>query len=297
MKPNQRRHPTEWSIKLNSLALAIVGVFLLSACSLNSAKKRYVLAEKLWSDGNYAAAVNEFEKVHNQDPKGKLGLQALYRAATTQALFLNQYNDAVKKLRNYAELAEDKETAWDAQRQIGDLLFNKLESYDLALEQYQKLLKQNPKPSDAALFLYRMGKARFYLWRFNEAIQTYREVLKLYPQTVWGENAAFELGVSYFTRGEQSADGKPGASNSPGATGNSEAYQDAIDAYEAFIEKYPKSPHVIEARFGIASCLEEMDQLEAAYQAFSMLKDTYPSPNVIQVKLTRIRERRSQRNR
>lgn len=246
------------------------------------------MAEKLWTDGNYAAAVNEFEKVHTQDPKGKLGLQALYRAATTEALFLNQYNDAVNKLRTYAELTEDKETAWDAQRQVGDLLFNKLESYDLALEQYQKLLKQNPRSPDSPMFLYRMGKARFFLWRFNDAIQTYREVLKLYPKTVWGENAAFETGVTYFTRGEQAVDGKPGTS---------EAYQDAIDAYESFIQKYPKSPHVIEARFGIAACLEEMDQLEAAYQAFNALKDTYPSPNVIKVKLARIRERRSQRNR
>ena len=72
-----------------------------------------------------------------------------------------------------------------------------------------------------------------------------------------------------------------------------ESYQEATEAYQAFIKKYPQSTLVPQARFGIASCLEELDQLDAAYQAYEALKDTYPSRNVIEIKLARIRERRA----
>ncbi|MGZ3687127.1 MAG: hypothetical protein ACXVBW_02430, partial [Bdellovibrionota bacterium] len=61
--------------------IALAAFLGLTACSVDSAKNHYVLAEKLWSDRKYQASVSEFEKVTAKDPHGKLGLQALYRAA------------------------------------------------------------------------------------------------------------------------------------------------------------------------------------------------------------------------
>ena len=105
------------------------------------------------------------------------------------------------------------------------------------------------------------------------------------------EKAAYEIGVTYYTRGEQRTDNEANRNLGP------ESYQDAIDAFEDFLKRYPKSELVPQARFGIASCLEEMDQLDAAYHAYESLRSTYPSPNVIEIKLARIRERKAQRNR
>lgn len=274
------------------LLIALLAL-LLASCSPNSAKKEYVLAEKLWTDGNYAASVNEFEKVYARDPHGKLGLQALFRAATTQAFFLLQYSDAIRKYRTYAEITSDQDASWEARVQIGELLFSKLELYDEAIQHYQTLLQKRPNDPDAALFQFRIAKSRFFLWRFDEAIRSYRELIRVYPKTPWAEKSAYELGVTYYTRGEQGGGGRVGAKGNTGI----EVYQDAIDAFESFLKKYPQSPLVPQARFGIASCLEEMDQLEAAYHAYEALKSTYPSPSVIQVKLVRLRERKAQRSR
>jgi TolA-binding protein len=70
-----------------------------------------------------------------------------------------------------------------------------------------------------------------------------------------------------------------------------------MEAFTRFMKRYPQSTLIPDAKFGIASCLEEMDQLDAAYHAFEELRSTYPSPNVIEVKLVRIRERKDQRSR
>src|SRR5690348_6560405 len=85
-------------------ALAVGTMVVASfACTSNSARKQYLLAEKLWTDAKYAAAINEFDKVAAKDPRGKLGLQALYRSASTQMLFLSQFDEAARKFRRYAE--------------------------------------------------------------------------------------------------------------------------------------------------------------------------------------------------
>jgi TolA-binding protein len=261
--------------------------FMLMSCSAGSAKSHYILAEKLWTDGKYASAVSEFDKTAQSDPRGKLGLQALFRSASTESLFLSQYNDALKKFHQYVELSEDTPEAWEAQKQIGDILFQKTDQYDLAIQHYKSLLKLRPDAAETPEFLYRIGKSYFFLQQFDEALDGYRDLIKRFPATLWAEKAAYELGLTMFTRGEQRPGGK-----GPGM----ESYQEAMDAYQAFMKKYPQSTLLPEARFGIASCLEELDQLDAAYQAYSALKNTYPSRNVIEIKLARISERKAERS-
>lgn len=285
MKTAIRTRPCIRSTRIAALLLC-VGVLDI-ACSVDSAKNRYVLAEKLWTDKKYAASVTEFEKVRVKDPKGKLGQRALYRSAMTQMLFLSQYEEAERKFRQLIEISTDPDTQWDAQKQVGEILFSKTEHYDEAIQHYEGLIKQRPDATEAPEFIFRMAKARFYLWRFDEAIRSYNEILKKHPTPPWAEKAAFEIGITYFTRGEQ----RPGG-RGPGM----ESYQEAIDAYGRFIKNYPKSELLPQAQFGIASCLEELDQLDAAFHAYESLLSTYPSPRVIQIKLARIRERKAQRS-
>ncbi|MEK6579584.1 MAG: tetratricopeptide repeat protein [Bdellovibrionota bacterium] len=261
---------------------------LFGACSLNSAKNHYILAEKLWTDGKYAASVSEFEKVSQKDPRGSLGIQALYRAATTEAYFLSRFNDAVKKFKLFAEATTDLALAWEAQKQIGELLYAKMDLHDQTIEHYRDLLKANPQVDEAAEFTYRIAKSQFYLWQFDDATKTYQELIAKYPKAPQAERALYEIGVTYFTQGEQQPNKK---------VRGPEIYQEAIDSFEIFLKKYPQSTLAALARFGIASCLEELDQLDAAFHAYEALKKTYPSPRVIEIKLARIRERKAQRSR
>ena len=260
------------------LTLAFVAATLLASCTAQTAKNQYLLAEKLWLDGKYAAAVNEFEKVNLKDPQGPLGFQALSRAATTQMLYLSQYNDAVKKFNRIVDLRRDAPSAWEAQKQIGEIYFSKTDQYEQAATLYKKLVLSRPEAPEVPEFLFRIAKSNFYLWKFDDSIAGFKTLIKSYPSSSWSEKASYEVGVNYFTRGGKS-------------------FQEAIDAFNVFIRTYPSSSLIVQARFEIASCLEEMDQLDAAYHDYELLKPIYPSPNVIDVKLSRIRERKTQRNR
>jgi TolA-binding protein len=244
------------------------------------------LAEKLWTDGKYVAAISEFEKVSARDPHGKLGTQALLRSATTQSLFLSKYPEAIQKLKQFTELSQDAPAVWDARKQVGELLFNKTEQYDQALHYYQNLIQLKPDAPEVPEFLFRIGRSQYFLGHFDDAISTYRQVIKVYPQTMLAERATFEIAQTHLTQGEQ--------------TGTSRSAMDqfkvAMASYQGFLKQYPHSPYTSEAAFGIASCLEAMDQLDAAYQSYEALRETYPSRNVIEIKLARIRERKAQRS-
>jgi TolA-binding protein len=275
LRPNREKFLSTFGF-LGVLSVQLLGGF---ACSVDTARSHYILAEKLWMDRSYAAAVTEFEKVIAKDPRGKLGMQATYRAANTQALFLSEYAEAVKKFRLYAQGPVDPQSAWEAKVQIGEILFTKTEQYDQTIAHYQLLLRERPRAPEAPEFLYRIGKSWFFLLRFSDALASFQEIVKDFPTSPWAEKAAFETGVTYFTRGEQQGE-KEG-----------DPYQEALVAYQSFVRKYPKSSLVPEARFGIAACMEEKGQLEQAYGAYSSLKAVYPSPRVIEIKLARLKER------
>lgn len=254
--------------------------FFLS-CSLDSAKKNYILAEKLWADEKYNEAVVEFEKVIKRDPRGALGAQALYRAAVTQTLFLGEHVEAIEKFQQYIEtVGASQGVEWQAQLEIGEILFSKLRRHREAIRHYEGLLRRNPPQSDE--FMYRIGQSRFALGEYESAIDDYGRVRRQWPQSPWSEKAAYQIAATYLAI----ADRKQASIES-----EAPAYQRAIQAFEAFLKEFPESAWAPQARFGIASCYEELDQLEAAHAQYEKIADTYPSPNVIQIKLIRIEER------
>ena len=280
-------HLRPFTKKRVSFVCLALAVWMTTGCTVDSAKRHYVLAEKLWTDGKYAASVAEFDKVVAKDPHGKLGAQALLRGATTQALFLSQYSEAVKKLRQYVEASPDTSATWEAQKEIGELLFSKLEQYDQAVKHYQTLIQLNPTAAEVPEFMYRVGRSYFFLDQFDDARKTYEQLVAQYPKSPWAEKGQLEVGQTLLTQGEQSG-GRPSAT---------EIFHSAMAAFQTFVQKYPSSSRVPEAQFGVASCLEELDQLDAAYQAYEALRGKYPSKNVIEIKLARIRERKAQRSR
>jgi TolA-binding protein len=258
--------------------IAFVAVLALMGCTVQGAKRSYILAERFWSDGNYADSVREFEKVVKADPKNALGMQALFRAAMTQTLFLDQHTEALEKLKTYLQLTEDPEMSWNARKEVGEILYSKQRKYSEALSWYQELLYQRPRSKDAPELHYRIARCQFFLWKFSDSIQTLKEIESKYPGTTWAEKAAFEIGMTLFTQ----ADDEGGGSS----------FTAVIQAFEAFTRRYPNSTSVPHAQFWIAASLEELERLDEAYARFEALKAQHPEPHLVEVKLKRIQERR-----
>lgn len=273
---------------MNNAALFLALAIGLASCSPQPAKKAYILAEKLWQEERYPAAALEFERVVRLDPDGKLGSQALYRLGMTQTLFLDQQVGAIRTFREFIRKnpEENAEGVWSSKVQIGEILFEKLKRYDEAIDHYSGLLNERPSAAEADEFQYRIAKGYFYLWKFDEAIQAFQSLMEKSTSLDWKERAEFEVIITKFTAAEQKPENKRDA-----------IYLDLADQFRKFLAQHPRSPYASQAKFHVAACLEEMDQLDQAYELYHALEDSYPSPNVIKIKLARIRERINRKSR
>ena len=119
--------------KLRYPVFTLLACSFLLSCTPNVVKKQYLVAEKLWNEQKYSAAAVEFEKVYKEDPKGRIGLQALFRAAMTQTLFLKQHQEAIKNLETYIQGSDDPETVAAAKKEIGEILYGSLGQYPEAI--------------------------------------------------------------------------------------------------------------------------------------------------------------------
>ncbi len=247
-----------------------------------------MLAEKLWQEKNYVAAVGEYEKVVQKDPSSDTGIEAAYRAATTQTLFLNEHIGALRKLNRLIEVNRDHRLAHGANRLIGEILFTKLEQYEQAIQHYEKMLISYPTDPSRDEYTYRIGKAQFHLLKFDDSIRTFRLVTEKYSGTESAKLALFSIGVSNQTKGHQLQSKEVKLAQ--------EAFKRAVTDYEEFIKKFPTDPLRLDAKFEIGNCLEELENVDAAYEAFESILAEYPNRSVVEMKLRRIRERKKQKN-
>jgi TolA-binding protein len=179
---------------------------------------------------------------------------------------------------------------WDARKQIGEILYTRQDKHSESIQHYQELVRLRPQAPEVPEFLYRIADSYFQGWAFDSALEVFERVQKECAGSPWAEKAAYQLGMVWLTRGEQ----RPGSRFS---SQEKETYREAIRLFEAFIQKYPKSVQVPEATFGIAVALEELDQLDQSLSVLETIQSTYPTPNVVQIRRIRLKERISRRRR
>lgn len=253
-----------------------------AACTSSTAKNAYVFAEKLWSEGKYAAAVVEFDKVTQKDPKGRLGLQALYRSAMTQTLFLEQHADALVKFEKYIQQGGQPDTIWSAQKQIGEIYFDRMKNYPRAIQYYEALLEQRPNVPEAAEFLYRVGLCKHRIWDFDGAVEEFTKLRSRFPQSEWAERALFGIAQAQMSDGERKNEqlGK-----------GAESFKKAIQSFELYLKLYTQSTRVPEAKFLLASCYEQIDQYASALERLKEIEAIYPVPGVVPLKVARLEKK------
>ncbi|MBC7384674.1 MAG: tetratricopeptide repeat protein [Cryobacterium sp.] len=262
-------------------------IVLAFSCTSQNPRDRFLLAERLWQEKNYPAAVAEYEKVTQKDPSSELGIKAALRAATTQTLFLNDHLGALRKLNRIIEANRDHPLAHEAYRQIGEILFGKLEQYEQAIQHYERMIELYPDDPAKDEYTYRIGKAQFHLLEFDDSIQTFRLITEKYPKSIWAKRARFEIAVSEQTKGHQLQQKETKLAM--------EAFRGAIKEFTEFSRIYPDDPLSLEAKFEIGNCYEELEQADAAHKAFEEILAKYPNRAVVEMKLKRIEGRRNQK--
>jgi tetratricopeptide (TPR) repeat protein len=265
-------------VKSYFVVIALLTSGFLSSCtSQSSISARYLTAEKLWTEKKYEASVVEFDRIVKESPGSALGVQALWRASMTRALFLNDFPAALRGLQHFIDQSAQNNLILEAQKEIGEILFSKTQQYAQAIDHYEKLVQSKKYPNEEGFFLYRISRANADLGKIKRAIATEELLLSKYPEGDLAEKTKLDLAQNWFTIGDV----------------EKQAYTKSLELYKEVADETRTRDRkkYIDAQFGMAIVMEEMDHLEEAVNIFKSIESEYEVPNVVKIRIQKINDR------
>lgn len=218
--------------------------------------------------GKYVEAVDLFEKLHDEYPDFERVPQSLFQSAEIQDLYLGRYSDALLTYllleRDFPEAAE----VVQARKQVAVLYKYRLNDCGQAIAVYQKVLDQ-PDPGNDQL-QYEVADCYFRLNNFDQARIEFDSLTKSYPQSLLIAEVQYRIAMTYALEGK---------------------LPEAAGAYRLVVERWSESPYALEASFGLATVLEEQEELLEALKILESLAGIYPKQDILERKTAQVRER------
>lgn len=256
--------------------LVTAGLSLFVGCNANSPENRYLLAERLLEDRKYEAAISEFQEIVDRSPYSPLGVEAQLKVAQIQHLYLGHSKDAADSYRLFLRRNKDEARRQEVEKVLADIQFQNFESYQEAVSSYQALLAKDPSGPMAENYHFNIGRSHYLRAKFPEAIRAFEALIQAFPQGKFVKKAELEI------------------ANSLNASGKC---KEAIKKYEAVAKVADTQELKALALFGQAGCHEEQDDLDRAYELLSQIRDIYPVPSVVDLKMKKIKRRKILRKR
>jgi TolA-binding protein len=222
----------------------------------------------LRQSGQYAEAVELFSNLHDEYPSFARVPEALFQKAEILDLYLFRHSDALLTYllleRDYPEAPEVE----PARRQVAILFKYRLDDCGQAIAAYQKVLDQ-PGPDNDQL-QYEVADCYFRMNNFEQARIEFENLLTNYPYSDLSAEVRYRIAMTYALEGK---------------------LPDAAAAYRLVIQDWPESPYAIEASFGLATVLEEQEELLEALKILEELDGIYPKQDILKRKTDQVRER------
>ncbi|WP_197529142.1 tetratricopeptide repeat protein [Aeoliella mucimassa] len=135
--------------------------------------------------------------------------------------------------------------------------YQKLEQYDLALTEWQRLATKHADDALAASGWHHAGVCQFQLGKYPEAIQSFETFLKKYPKHELTEATLTNMGLAAYNQA-QALEGNPANT----------AYQQAVAAFDRLRKEFPTSKLAPQADYYRAESLYALGQTENAVKAY-----------------------------
>ena len=256
----------------------------------------YARGTALLSLGRHGEADRDFERVVDEadDP-------VLQRAGRRMlGLSLIQQGRELEASRNYEALAAQ---ATDLQEKAEYLLllaelYHGLKSYDQVVRISREIVEVSggkPEGGDSieekALFL--LGDACNRLEDYASLIETYREALRRYPDSIYAPDMTFALGLGYMQMGRREAaavelerfleryEGDANTAHALYYLGHirfsQREFASAISVFERLIAEFPQHEAAADVWFRIGESYFNLEQYEQALNAYGSVDD-WPGP-------------------
>jgi TolA-binding protein len=250
------------------VVLVAAGAYWYQANLQTRLEARFQQGLTLRQETRYSEAVEMFKELHTEQPSFVRIPQALFQIAEIKDLYLGRYSDA---LLTYLMLERDYPDApevFAARKQVAVLYKYRLNDCGQAIAVYQKVLDDADGNSDQ--LQYEVADCYFRLNNFAQARIEFESLLKNDPQSDLFAEVQYRIAMTYALEGK---------------------LPEAAGAYRVVIERWSESSYAVEASFGLATVLEEQEELVEALKILEELKGLYPKEDILTRKTEQVRER------
>jgi tetratricopeptide (TPR) repeat protein len=246
----------------------------LNACNINSSQNKFSLAERLLEDKKYDAAISEYQDVVNKEPYTELGISALFKIAQTHHLYLGRMKEAQNAYSLYFKRLKDPAQQIVILQILAKLSFEEFEDYNEAIRIYGDLINRSLSPEETEKARFQIGRCLFLQNRFDESVAAFEQLKTKHPDGKLLGRAELEIANATSAKGR---------------------CRDALPRFEKVAKLNPELGPL--AIFAEATCYEELDDLDKAHELLDSIKNTYPSPQVVALKMNKIKRRKILRKR
>ena len=230
-----------------------------SAESSGSAKKEealYGIAWAFYKQGKFPQAIESFERLLVEYPRGKFAFDARLRLGDAN-FFQKDYKKAAGIYRATIRMYPDSASIDYAYYQMGQSYLKDGDNAE-AFKTFDELIKTLPHSSLADDAQFALGWVNFQRKEYGEAIKEFNKLIKTFPNSELVPRAYYSLGDCYY---------------------NMQQYVAAEKSYREVLRQFPKSPYVADATTGIQYCLTALGKdAEAVDVLDEFVKENPTSP-------------------
>lgn len=259
----------KWVVGIAISCLAAASIVFIPRPSF---EKRLLTSGKMNQENkNLKEAIDDYIRVVKYAPESNEALEAARAGAEISLYELKDYNVAIFFFRHIVRQSQRRAEVHWAQETLAETYYEKLTNYPQAIMEYQRLLEGGHTGPEYSGYRLKLAPSYYYMGNFDQAILEANDFLAKQP----GDPLAFDM---YMLK-----------ANSLSAQKKTD---EAMAIYKFVEAKFPNHPQVYEAKMSKSLVFEDRKDWEHAIQELTEIKDKYPQPDVIALKIKAIEHRR-----
>lgn len=252
------------------LAAVFLVSFAISGCTFSLDWYRQYRIDSAVARQDYETAIKILNGIVADDPDSDRALKASRQGARVAHFEAKDYPQAVEFYKHIILRSADANERKSAQRYVAQIQFDSIQDFNQSVVEYEKLLKLDNSPEE--VFRYRLNLAKSQL-QMNNIDQAVSEIDLILAE----KHAPDEL----FEARVLKANTLVAAKRTP----------EAVTAWQQIMSEFPEKSKKENVALNLVVLFEDTKDFAKAIQVLEGMREGYPNPDFLDVRIQRLRER------
>lgn len=156
----------------------LAACLFLQGCRLDFTYLEFREAEKSAERGDYTRAVRYYQKVIEREPDSTLAMKSAKSASRLSVYELRDFDLAMRLFDHIVMHSQNANERKQAQKELAEIAFEKKTDYQRAIAEYNKLITLGASREEILGYKLRVAKSHFYISEFFQAESEARDALR-----------------------------------------------------------------------------------------------------------------------